>query len=143
MTGTSAARSTRCCSISPIRSWSARPWKALTELAHADHLERAGVARSVNGRSVDELRASAARLAREFEAAHGLEEGRIRFEIQIETTQAVLGADGRAYRRLMDPLVRSGEALVDSLLSPLSMPPQAPVGLARYGRVGIRSATGC
>ncbi|MEU2870640.1 aldolase/citrate lyase family protein [Streptomyces olivoreticuli] len=36
------------------------------------------------------------RLAEEFEKARGLTAGRIRFEIQIETTQAVLGADGRA-----------------------------------------------
>ncbi|WKK24589.1 aldolase/citrate lyase family protein [Streptomyces olivoreticuli] len=36
------------------------------------------------------------RLAEEFEKARGLAAGRIRFEIQIETTQAVLGADGRA-----------------------------------------------
>ncbi|GGP47110.1 DUF6986 family protein [Streptomyces abikoensis] len=44
-----------------------------------------------------------ARLAGEFETAHGLAEGRIRFEIQIETTQAILGADGRAtVARLID-----------------------------------------
>ncbi|MEV8474059.1 aldolase/citrate lyase family protein [Streptomyces sp. NPDC051173] len=36
------------------------------------------------------------RLAEEFEKARGLAPGRIRFEIQIETTQAILGADGRA-----------------------------------------------
>lgn len=37
-----------------------------------------------------------ARLCEGFERSLGLPEGRIRFEIQIETTQAVLGADGRA-----------------------------------------------
>ncbi|WKX73619.1 aldolase/citrate lyase family protein [Streptomyces sp. XD-27] len=37
-----------------------------------------------------------ARLCEEFEKAHGLEAGRIGFEIQIETTQAILGPDGRA-----------------------------------------------
>ncbi|RLL69944.1 aldolase/citrate lyase family protein [Streptomyces sp. Z26] len=36
------------------------------------------------------------RLCAEFERAHGLPDGRLRFELQIETTQAVLGADGRA-----------------------------------------------
>ncbi|MEU1669494.1 aldolase [Streptomyces sparsogenes] len=35
-------------------------------------------------------------LCGEFEKAHGLPAGRIGFEIQIETTQAVLGPDGRA-----------------------------------------------
>jgi citrate lyase beta subunit len=36
------------------------------------------------------------RLCEEFEKARGLEPGRIGFEIQIETSQAVLGPDGRA-----------------------------------------------
>lgn len=36
------------------------------------------------------------RLCEQFESARGLPPGRIGFEIQIETTQAVLGADGRA-----------------------------------------------
>jgi citrate lyase beta subunit len=36
------------------------------------------------------------RLCEAFERAHGLAAGRIGFEIQIETTQAVLGPDGRA-----------------------------------------------
>jgi citrate lyase beta subunit len=36
------------------------------------------------------------RLCEEFEKAAGLPPGRLTFEIQIETTQAVLGADGRA-----------------------------------------------
>ncbi|MEV6109208.1 aldolase/citrate lyase family protein [Streptomyces sp. NPDC051940] len=37
-----------------------------------------------------------ARLLEEFEKAHGLAAGRLGFEIQIETTQAVLGPDGTA-----------------------------------------------
>ncbi|MFI9048816.1 DUF6986 family protein [Streptomyces sp. NPDC053427] len=36
------------------------------------------------------------RLLEAFEKAHGLESGRIGFEIQVETTQSILGADGRA-----------------------------------------------
>ncbi|MFF8787684.1 DUF6986 family protein [Streptomyces sp. NPDC015125] len=36
------------------------------------------------------------RLLEAFEKAHGLAAGRIGFEIQIETTQSILGADGRA-----------------------------------------------
>ncbi|MEV4512112.1 hypothetical protein AB0K00_24475 [Dactylosporangium sp. NPDC049525] len=35
-------------------------------------------------------------LCRQLEHAHGLEEGRLRFELQVETPQAVLGADGRS-----------------------------------------------
>lgn len=37
-----------------------------------------------------------ARLAEEFEKARGLEHGRIGFEIQIETSQSILAADGTA-----------------------------------------------
>jgi citrate lyase beta subunit len=40
--------------------------------------------------------AAMARLLAEFERAHGLEAGRIGFEIQIETSQAILAADGTA-----------------------------------------------
>ncbi|MET9860380.1 aldolase/citrate lyase family protein [Streptomyces smyrnaeus] len=44
-----------------------------------------------------------ARLCEEFEKARGLDAGRIGFEIQIETTQSILGADGRAtVARLID-----------------------------------------
>ncbi|MEU3191291.1 aldolase/citrate lyase family protein [Streptomyces sp. NPDC006992] len=44
-----------------------------------------------------------ARLCAEFEQARGLAPGRIGFEIQIETTQSILGADGRAtVARLID-----------------------------------------
>jgi citrate lyase beta subunit len=47
--------------------------------------------------------AAMARLCAEFERAAGLTPGRIGFEIQIETTQAILGADGRAtVARLID-----------------------------------------
>ncbi len=44
-----------------------------------------------------------ARLCEAFEKAHGLAAGRIGFEIQIETTQAILGPDGSAtVARLID-----------------------------------------
>lgn len=47
--------------------------------------------------------AAMARLCGEFEKAHGLAQGRIGFEIQIETTQAILGPDGTAtVARLID-----------------------------------------
>ncbi|HTJ32858.1 MAG TPA: hypothetical protein VL738_06465 [Dactylosporangium sp.] len=34
-------------------------------------------------------------LCRQLEHAHGLDEGRLRFELQVETPQAILGPDGR------------------------------------------------
>jgi citrate lyase beta subunit len=45
--------------------------------------------------------AAMARLCTEFEKACGLPDGRIGFEIQIETTQSILGPDGRATVALM------------------------------------------
>ncbi len=52
------------------------------------------------------------RLAEEFERAHGLAAGRLGFEIQIETTQAVLGPDGRA---TVARLIEAGEGRVTGL----------------------------
>ena len=45
--------------------------------------------------SVDQVEAMVA-VAGALEAAHGLPAGRIRFEVQVETPQAILGSDGRA-----------------------------------------------
>jgi citrate lyase beta subunit len=52
------------------------------------------------------------RLCEEFERTSGTAAGRLRFEIQVETTQAVLGADGRAtVARMID----AGEGRVTAL----------------------------
>ncbi|MEV5508497.1 DUF6986 family protein [Streptomyces orinoci] len=53
-----------------------------------------------------------ARLTEEFERAYHLPGGRIRFEVQIETTQAILGADGRA---TVARLIEAGEGRVSAL----------------------------
>ena len=45
--------------------------------------------------SVDQVRAMVA-VCEHLEGVHGLEPGRLRFEIQVETPQAILGADGTA-----------------------------------------------
>ena len=45
--------------------------------------------------SVDQVRAMV-RVCAELERTHGLSAGALRFEIQVETTQAILGADGAA-----------------------------------------------
>jgi len=76
--------------------------------------------------------------------AHPLDGGRAAvLRRSVDATAAAFPQrDGHAYRRLMEPLVRSGLPLVDSLLSPLSVPPRAPLGLARYGWSGVRSARG-
>ena len=54
----------------------------------------------------------------------------------LERTVAELGRDGRVWRRIVGGVTRSGDNLVDSLLSPLDLPPKAPIALAAYGSVG-------
>ncbi len=44
-----------------------------------------------------------------LEDAHGLAAGQLRFEVQVETPQAILGADGRA---LVAPMIRAGHGRV-------------------------------
>ncbi len=74
--------------------------------------------------------------------AHPLDGGRVALlERSVDATAAGFGADARAYRRLVGPFVDAGDALVESLLSPLDIPPHHPLLLARYGAIGIRPAT--
>jgi phytoene dehydrogenase-like protein len=73
--------------------------------------------------------------------AHPLDGGRAAVLARdVVATAEGLGADGRAYRRLFEPLVDAGFDLTDGLLSPFTIPPRHPVALARYGVTGIRSA---
>ncbi|MDO8483837.1 MAG: NAD(P)/FAD-dependent oxidoreductase [Candidatus Limnocylindrales bacterium] len=63
----------------------------------------------------------------------------------VERTAASLGdsADTDAYRRLFGPLVDDWETLLPDLLAPFHVPlaPLRALRLARFGLVGIRSAT--
>src|ERR1035437_8599710 len=71
-----------------------------------------------------------------------LEGGRVAFlERSVGDTADSLGADRSAYQSLFTPLVEHGRAIVDAMLSPLSIP-HAPWGLARFGWSAIRSADG-
>ena len=58
----------------------------------------------------------------------------------VQETAEAFGADARAYRRLMAPLVRNADALIVDILGPLRIPDH-PLALARFGLQGIRSAT--
>jgi phytoene dehydrogenase-like protein len=79
----------------------------------------------------------------EHPLAHPLDDGRAGIlRRSVAETAAGLGADATAYRRLFGPLVDAGFDLSDGLLSPLTMPPEHPVTLARFGLTGIRSASG-
>jgi len=74
--------------------------------------------------------------------AHVLDGGRAAFlERSVEDTAGRLGADQNAYESLFSPLVRHGRTIVETMLSPLSIP-HAPWELARFGLHAIRSADG-
>jgi phytoene dehydrogenase-like protein len=74
--------------------------------------------------------------------AHPLDGGRAAIlERSVDATASRLGSDGDAYRALLDPLVAHGDAIVDTMMSPLGVP-HAPLANARFGLHAIRSATG-
>lgn len=95
-------------------------------------------------RSVD-LAARGVRLAFP-DASFGqpLEGGRaVLAERSLEATVAGLGArDGRAWRRLVGPLVADAKDLDEDLLGPVVHLPRHPLALARFGIPALRSAIG-
>ena len=71
--------------------------------------------------------------------AHPLDDGSVALlEGSVDATARRLGADGRPYRRLMEPLVSRSDALLPDVLGPLRVP-HHPLVLARFGLSGIRS----
>ncbi|MGD8150685.1 DUF6986 family protein [Ornithinimicrobium sp. Y1694] len=61
--------------------------------------------------SVDQVEAMV-RAAERIEQAHGLDAGSLRFEIQVETPQSILGPDGSA---LVAPMIHAGQGRVTAL----------------------------
>lgn len=59
----------------------------------------------------------------------------------VAQTAAGLGADGPAYDRLMAPLVRRAEDVVEDLLAPLVGVPAHPAALLPFGRRALPTAT--
>ncbi len=59
----------------------------------------------------------------------------------VEQTMANLGEDAEAWKKLVQPFVNRGEALLKDSLGPLSLP-QNPLLLARFGLKAMRSAAG-
>ncbi|MGD0392429.1 MAG: NAD(P)/FAD-dependent oxidoreductase [Acidimicrobiales bacterium] len=55
----------------------------------------------------------------------------------LDETVAALGADGPAYRRLMEPLVRDCQPIADDVLGPLRSIPSHPIALTRFGLPGL------
>jgi phytoene dehydrogenase-like protein len=75
-------------------------------------------------------------------AAHPLDDGAAAIlEGSVEATADGLGADGAAYRRLMEPLVRDWDALAPDLLGPLRLVPRHKLALLRFGLRGLWPAS--
>src|SRR5205085_10535101 len=77
--------------------------------------------------------------------AHPLPDGSaVVQERSLDATVASLGGeggDGRAWRRLIGPLLRRWDVLLPSLLGPLVRPPRHPIALARFGLRALWPAT--
>jgi phytoene dehydrogenase-like protein len=75
--------------------------------------------------------------------AHPLDGGRAAvLERSVTDTAAGLGTDGAAYRRLMGPLVRDADKVMDLVLAPILRIPRHPLAAARFGLPALRSAVG-
>jgi phytoene dehydrogenase-like protein len=61
-------------------------------------------------------------------------------ERSVAGTAAGLGIDRPAYRRLMAPLVRDADAVMDLVLGPIFRAPRHPLAAARFGLPALRSA---
>jgi phytoene dehydrogenase-like protein len=78
----------------------------------------------------------------EVPLAHPLDGGRAGvLHRGVDETAAGLGADGRAWRRLLQPLVDDWPRLLPQLLGPLLAVPRHPVALTRFGLRGLLPAT--
>lgn len=74
-------------------------------------------------------------------AAHPLDQGAAAFvHRSVDDTAQSLGADARAYRGLMAPLVEAWPKIEDAVLGPLAWP-QHPLVLSRFGLQALRPAT--
>ena len=78
----------------------------------------------------------------EVEFAHPLDDGSaVTVYRSIEETASAFGSDGRAYIRLMKPLVDHVGELMEGVLAPFKIP-RHPLLMARFGLGAIRSAKG-
>lgn len=75
--------------------------------------------------------------------AHPLDDGTAAtLELSVDATAEKLGADARAYRRLMAPFAKNADKLFDAILRPVRVfpPPKHPFLLAHFGVLGLQSA---
>jgi phytoene dehydrogenase-like protein len=74
--------------------------------------------------------------------AHPMEdEPAVLLRRSLGETAGDLGEDGRAYERLFAPFLRDPHGLLADLLGPPRIP-RHPIQMARFGLLGLRSATG-
>ena len=76
--------------------------------------------------------------------AHPLDDGRVALAHRdLATTIEGLGRDGKAYRRLVGPVVNRWPSLVDDILAPFHIPfrPRRTFDLARFGLFGLQPAS--
>ncbi len=72
-----------------------------------------------------------------LELVHPLDDGTaVGVERSLDATAEHLGVDGKAYRRLIQPLLDDWDRFVGDLLGPLPLPPR---GLATYARFSLRA----
>ena len=90
-----------------------------------------------------DLAARGVTLARpEVDFAQPLDGGRAAVVTRsVAETAARLGADGRAYRRLLGPLASHMDDVLEAILAPLRTPPAHPLAAANYGRRAILPAS--
>src|SRR5438128_1259216 len=89
-----------------------------------------------------ELRLNVEWVEPKFALAHPLDDGSAAIvERSVQATAARLDSDGRAYRRLIEPLVKRSDALLSDILRPLLAIPRHPFVLARFGINAVRSAS--
>ncbi len=77
----------------------------------------------------------------ELPLAHPLDGGRAAALYRtVEGTAVALGDDGAAYRRLMGPLVRAWQPILDDILRPVVRPPRHLLATGRFGVHALQPA---
>ncbi len=75
--------------------------------------------------------------------AHPLDDGTAALlERAIIETGASLGGDAEAYQRLMEPLTKDWEKVLDDILGPFPLPPRHLLATTRFGLLALQSAHG-
>jgi phytoene dehydrogenase-like protein len=73
--------------------------------------------------------------------AHPLDDGSaVLLERSLDATCANLGADGEAWRRLLEPFIAAWPRLKHDILGPLPRLPESPLLMGRFGLKAIRPA---